>query len=185
MTATVDEIMVVNLEAEAALGQWDVPPSLDFIIRQPNGEVTMQDLEAPNSLWSSLPPHLVVTAIAAYIHAEGFPRELGPKDGEFIGVAIRTETWAFLGDGAFTDEEKAHFNELADLMERESIAGHPEAVEAKTIMALTIDGEPHMASLRRDTGAVMSYGGEAGGVADGRMLHALNHLLESFKEAFS
>lgn len=182
MTATVDELLVSILEAEAMLDTWDEPPSLNFILNQADGEVTFQTMDVPLHIWMAAPPHAVLTSMAQL--ARYLPSSLGPKSGDLIGVAIQVESWAFLANKEFTDEEKAHFNELVELMERESIAGHPEAVESKTIMALTDDGKSHMAALRRDTGQIISYGGESG-QADGRVLHALGHLLEGFKEAFA
>lgn len=185
MAATVTDVVTLNLQTEAALDQWDQPPSIDFILKQENGDITLEDLGVPLSLWAVAPPHVVVTGIAAIANQQGMPQEIGPSSGTIIGVTIHTEAWAFLGSSAFTEEEKAHFNELAELMENESVAGHPEAVESKMILALTDDGESVMCALRRDTGEVAVYDTNISGYVDGRMLHALGHLLDAFKECFS
>ena len=187
MSGSVAEVLTNNLQVEAALDQWDQPPSIDFVLRQDDGEVTLEDMEVPLAIWAAAPHHQVITSITAVASQLGFPQAMGPSSGTLIGVAIHTEAWAFLSDKDFTEEEKAHFNELADLMERQSIAGHPEAVESKMIMALIDNGDSHMVSLRRDTGAIMNYDttGDGEGFVDGRMLHALGHLLDAFKVNFS
>lgn len=167
MSTDIAETLAVVLRSEAALDQWDTPPSLRFVLHI-GDEYVLRDSQIPDFFWSlgSGDPKLALMIIMAMIKDIGVPEIEGLNETQFAGVALFSEGWGLHASGPDAIEDA---QEYARHM---SIEDHPNRYEVKMVTAV-VDAKNVGMTLRRDTGEIEWEPVESGHQIDGMLFTIL------------
>ncbi|KQO98443.1 hypothetical protein [Leifsonia sp. Leaf264] len=175
-TNLIDDLTVL-LAAEVAVGEWDMPPSMALLTEGKSGPVSAVPVEFIPAMWEMgrVPDVLgFVAHILTTRDAPSLPAEI-PEGQEVVGIALFTESWALVLDGA-TEEER---EEAEAFCANHSVADHPLGAESKTLVAIAVDGGRYAICQTRgnDIPIWMEAGDDA--VVGGAVPHALQAVLDA------
>lgn len=178
------DMLAAVVGAEAALDEWDAPPSVALIVTQDDGRNELVRFPLSHEFWTQGPVYLLLHGIAGTVR-EMLPmemvREMVPDLRHLVGVALFTEAWGLKASADTPIEERKAQQEWA---EEHGISGHPDRVEMKVLTAVGRDGIRYVVEHTR--GDTQPSGATAGSPDElnGRVMDALQDILDAYVGRF-